>query len=129
MELNVLAGVCGWAFDSVTNNGYGCAHPEQEEVEGLEGRCFSFSCPIAYAVDPDNDGDTDYMEVVGDYWHPPLVRWEPAGRLEATGVTCRDCKGLGAFDPATGLPVPVDEESKDKAWWCSTCSGLGKVEA
>lgn len=39
---------CRYFFgDSDVNNGYGCLHPEQEEVEDGLGRCHSFTCPLA----------------------------------------------------------------------------------
>jgi hypothetical protein len=69
---------CPWfCMGYSTNNGYGCAHPSQEEVEivavsavggnfdndgaeepgpkclVLEGRCFSFSCPLGYQLHPE----------------------------------------------------------------------------
>ena len=30
------------------NNGYGCNHPKQEDIEEGQGRCFNVSCPIAF---------------------------------------------------------------------------------
>lgn len=70
MSIDSLTEVCGY-FTSATdaNGGYGCNHPEQEEVEYLyeedgytyrgfeedesrsksrQGKCYSFSCPIAF---------------------------------------------------------------------------------
>jgi hypothetical protein len=39
---------CRYFFDGAdVNNGYGCTHPEQEEVEDDLGRCHSYSCPLA----------------------------------------------------------------------------------
>lgn len=62
--------------DYSINNGYGCAHPAQEEIEivaipaiggdfdgdgidepgpkclEIEGKCFSFSCPLGYSMYP-----------------------------------------------------------------------------
>lgn len=62
-----------------TNNGYGCAHPAQEETELVaipaigedfsndgvdepgptclveEGRCFRFSCPLGYELSPEDE--------------------------------------------------------------------------
>ncbi len=63
---------CGYICNSLTNNGYGCNHPNQKDREILqdddlkmhkerelssildkensEGRCFCHSCPIAYEI-------------------------------------------------------------------------------
>jgi hypothetical protein len=57
ITINALARRCGY-FNSDTNvnNGYGCDHPNQEQTDldenGEEqGKCYSFSCPIAYEAD------------------------------------------------------------------------------
>lgn len=40
-------GRCGWVdYGGDRNNGYGCAHPENEE----NGECHTFACPIAYSA-------------------------------------------------------------------------------
>lgn len=67
MDIDELASICGY-FTTKTdaNGGYGCNHPDQEEYEMLyrdesgythrdddrepkvrQGKCYSFSCPIA----------------------------------------------------------------------------------
>lgn len=47
---------CGWAnSDTEKNNGYGCDHPEQEDVEDGQGRCFSFTCPIACETEDESE--------------------------------------------------------------------------
>lgn len=59
MPIEVFTRLCGY-FTSRThvNNGYGCLHPENEEqYEGdVIPRCYTWSCPLAYEVDP-NDGN------------------------------------------------------------------------
>jgi len=73
VELNDLCSVCGF-FNKNTeiNNGYGCNHPDQQETEyailkdghtfrpiGVvypekavtQGKCYSFSCPLAEECD------------------------------------------------------------------------------
>jgi hypothetical protein len=47
--LNDLATVCGYFTHG--DSGYCCLHPLQKERENDEGKCFSFSCPIAYEAD------------------------------------------------------------------------------
>lgn len=64
MELNRFANLCGYFHnayltDGVSlNNGYNCRHPEQSEVEEIEGKCFgscyAWSCPLAYPPDADD---------------------------------------------------------------------------
>jgi len=40
-------GRCGWVNDGIDdNNGYGCAHPENES----DGECHTYECPIAYSA-------------------------------------------------------------------------------
>jgi hypothetical protein len=43
------------------NNGFGCAHPEQEDTDDMElangriverGRCYFFSCPLGASISP-----------------------------------------------------------------------------
>jgi protein gp37 len=47
---------CGWANGNAeVNNGYGCDHPNQDDSEEGQGRCFSSSCPIACSKDDDSD--------------------------------------------------------------------------
>lgn len=51
-DINSLASRCGW-FESKTgvNNGYGCTHTDQEEEDNGCGKCYAWSCPIAYQMD------------------------------------------------------------------------------
>lgn len=48
IHINDFANKCGH-FNGKTfvNNGYGCLHPEQQELEEGNGCCFAFSCPLA----------------------------------------------------------------------------------
>lgn len=57
IHIDELVCKCGH-FNSETNvnNGYGCNHPEQEEKEkdwdgNIQGKCYSFSCPLASEAD------------------------------------------------------------------------------
>lgn len=56
--LDDLVCICGhYNPDTNVNNGYGCNHPNQEQTDidketGKEqGKCYGFSCPIAYTAD------------------------------------------------------------------------------
>lgn len=60
LELNHFANLCGRCFNAcmtepelpVINNGYNCAHPEQEETVEESGKvigcCYGWSCPLGY---------------------------------------------------------------------------------
>jgi len=58
IHIDELTDICGF-FNSETrvNNCYGCNHPDQEssdidEDTGLrQGKCYSFSCPVATEAD------------------------------------------------------------------------------
>ena len=70
VDIDTLTGVCGY-FTSQTdiNSGYGCNHPDQESYEDChkdsegythysdelpqveQGKCYSFSCPLAHSCD------------------------------------------------------------------------------
>lgn len=97
MDIDSLAVKCPY-FTGLTdaNNGYGCNHPEQEEFEELykedgytyrgfeddaskpktrQGKCYSFSCPIAFKCttikelkeyDPDTADDIIYYNPNAD---------------------------------------------------------------
>jgi len=74
MEINNLAHICGY-FESKTgvNNGYGCKHPNQQESEETEvdeeikecGKCFAFSCPLAYQADYEDCKEIDSNSCTG----------------------------------------------------------------
>lgn len=60
---------CGYfTSDTTVNNGYGCRHPEQEDVEDERveprrpprdppkcGRCFAFTCPLGSELNPSEE--------------------------------------------------------------------------
>ena len=60
---------CGYfTSDTTVNNGYGCRHPGQEDVEEEYhepgkpphdlptcGRCFTFTCPLGAELNPSED--------------------------------------------------------------------------
>ena len=72
-HIDALIERCGYfTSDTTVNNGYGCRHPKQEDVEDeyVEpgepapkeprcGRCFTFTCPIAAAMDPNEPADAE----------------------------------------------------------------------
>lgn len=47
------------------NNGYGCTHPEQEENENGEGKCYCWSCPLGYPADEESLAENDIEWVDG----------------------------------------------------------------
>lgn len=51
-----LVGMCGY-FNGRhgVNNGYGCAHPQQETRQDGHGCCMPFSCPIAVELHPEDE--------------------------------------------------------------------------
>lgn len=110
MDIDELASICGY-FTTKTdaNGGYGCNHPDQDEYEMLykdehgythrydlrepqvrQGKCYSFSCPIASKCnledfkeyDPEiydeiisnNPGESEmWLEVIADSYDMMLV--------------------------------------------------------
>lgn len=108
IHLDGLVQECGWfVWDARTNNGYGCAHPKQEErdLETGEGRCFDFSCPVACCL-----GGAD-----------SLVDDPSAEALRAHGFDESDVEEMCApdsswmerydRDPVVALPVIQPESS------------------
>lgn len=41
------------------NNGYGCNHSKQKELQKKEGCCFCFSCPLGVPADEESFEETD----------------------------------------------------------------------
>lgn len=106
-HLDNLIQECGWFTSETTvNNGYGCRHPGQEDLEeehletlrhrGVQGpppfrcgRCFAFTCPIATELNPSEDPE-DAEEVRAAGMDPAstsdgewmLVSVSADGRLE-----------------------------------------------
>ena len=77
-----LIRVCGYFHDHApVNNGYGCDHPNQEESDDGQGKCYTFSCPIATTLHPHEEpedrhyfGDGNEWESMSDeYW----MVWNP----------------------------------------------------
>ena len=66
IHLDTLTRFCGY-FTTIhdVNNGYCCAHPKQEERQDGHGCCYSFSCPIAYELKGDDEGDRAVLEREG----------------------------------------------------------------
>lgn len=73
--INRLARICGYAnHETDVNNGYGCNHIDCRDVvideNGKEqGRCYTFSCPIAHEADLEDLRNLDhdlYQEHKGD---------------------------------------------------------------
>lgn len=66
LGMDEVANMCGY-FNGETDlhNGYGCDHPDQEEVEDGQGKCLHCTCPFAYELDPDHPEDAAYMKAHG----------------------------------------------------------------
>ena len=110
MDIDELMSICGYSTSRTdANNGFGCNHPDQEEYEMLykdeqgythrydlrepqvkQGKCYSFSCPIASKCnledfkehDPEiydeiisnNPGESEmWLEVIADSYDMMLV--------------------------------------------------------
>jgi hypothetical protein len=64
MRINSFANQCGYFYNAyiekeiTINNGYNCSHPEQEEIETVNGQkigsCHCFSCPLGYEADEED---------------------------------------------------------------------------
>ncbi len=72
-DINEFCDLCGFFFGGTdVNNGYGCLHPEQPEVDydtfGEVGKCYGFSCPLAY--NPSNDINT--VQPIKSQAKPPV---------------------------------------------------------
>ena len=73
ITLDGLVRRCGYFNGNAdVNNGYGCDHPEQEDIEEGQGRCFDFSCPLGISLHPETEPlDREYFsqdETDVDYW-------------------------------------------------------------
>jgi hypothetical protein len=84
IHIDNLVEECGYSTSRTTvNNGYGCRHPEQEDVEeedldGLRemgvqgpspfkcGRCFTFTCPLGAELNPSQEEDAETMRECGE---------------------------------------------------------------
>lgn len=53
-------------FESETdvNNGYGCNHSEQDEIEDGQGKCYCWSCPLGFEAEAD-DADDENVDLDG----------------------------------------------------------------
>lgn len=90
---------CGYFTARTTvNNGYGCRHPEQQDVEDERGpvpprpatcgRCFAFTCPLGSELSPSEDPE-DRQEFIDRDMDPAdfsdgewmLVEVDPVGAL------------------------------------------------
>jgi hypothetical protein len=70
-SINEFANMCGYFFNAcieqnfICNNGYNCNHPEQKEADVNEeagtkvGRCYAWSCPLAYEADEEDFQDPE----------------------------------------------------------------------
>jgi len=70
--MDTIVKICGYFINGAeVNNGYGCNHPKQEEVDTINGKehgkCFSYSCPIAIALRP-NEYKEDRKYFDKDEW-------------------------------------------------------------
>lgn len=86
------------------NNGYGCAHPDQQETELVavgdpgrqclirEGKCYSFSCPLGAALSPSSEPeDAVLMRQYG--WDPDDFGDEVAFLLDPRGAQAAEGEG------------------------------------
>lgn len=79
-HLDNLVERCGFfTTNTSVNNGYGCLHPEQEDIEpeeldpeemdGVErktcGRCYDVTCPIANSMNPRDPDDAEEFRACG----------------------------------------------------------------
>jgi hypothetical protein len=94
--IDELTSICGYYNGSVSvNNGYGCDHPECEDTEfddeaGKEqGRCFTFSCPIAWQADLEDLQELD-PGLAEEYKNDAL----PDGTIDSDWMVYDDCKPL-----------------------------------
>ena len=66
-SMDEMAKECGYFYsadvDIDVNNGYNCAHQNQEEYEIVDGKkigkCYCWSCPLAYEVDQEDFKDPE----------------------------------------------------------------------
>lgn len=94
IDIDTLCSVCGY-FTSNTdaNNHYGCNHPDQEEYEDCykdedgythrsdkepqvkQGKCYSFSCPLAHECDLQDlkENNSEYYEDYKDAENPDCL--------------------------------------------------------
>lgn len=113
MDIDELCDICGYFTGNTdANSGYGCNHPDNEEYEMLwkdedgythrgydddkdkpktrQGKCYAFSCPIAYKCDlqdlakydkdtynriiKNNPGESEFhLELIADAYDIMLV--------------------------------------------------------
>lgn len=45
--------------NSDVNNGYGCNHENQEEIDNGQGKCYCWSCPLGYPADEESLEEDD----------------------------------------------------------------------
>jgi hypothetical protein len=82
IHIDNLTEECGYFTSRTTvNSGYGCRHPEQEDVEKEHmeslkamkidgpptcGRCFTFTCPLGAELNPSQEEDAETMRELGE---------------------------------------------------------------
>ncbi len=131
MYLDQLTEACGYFNPNATvNNGYGCNHPKQEDVEDGEGRCFTFSCPIASQLEPSSN---DPGQAADD---SALLRDEGWSEDEIAGVSQEsalmhvwDVAELGR--PQSWRALRIHRRTtrrRAEAWDRRTPQGKGRVE-
>lgn len=64
-HIDELCRRCGHFENTGVNNGYGCAHPDQEEVENGHGKCYAFSCPLGNSLYPNEPLDEPIYRAFG----------------------------------------------------------------
>ena len=78
-----LIDACGYFHNGVpVNNGYGCDHPKQEERDAGQGKCYTFSCPIATEINPQREPEDRINFGKGDEWNSMSdhywLLWDPS---------------------------------------------------
>jgi len=60
-----FAYVCPYSTaETEVNNGYGCNHPEQDETEEGQGKCYCWSCPLGSEAEAE-DADDENVDLDG----------------------------------------------------------------
>lgn len=53
LDFDSVYASCPFKTEIESNNGYGCSHPKQEEINDGEACCYRFSCPLG--IEPDEE--------------------------------------------------------------------------
>ena len=113
-DLNDFALRCGYFWNgSPVNNGYGCMHPEQEERDYGLGKCYAFSCPLAYQQNSEIGDDVVVTYRRTPALHPTLT---PGRKVEGECTCDHATSDFRTLRPAW----PWDDRDCDSE--CNVCS-------